>query len=106
MKLKKEDLIESWKKRKTSKVRDTLASVMISGGLLNAAGIPMHTVPSTVYNYWQRTLAPTKKQQIYSLSKKYENQATTRDEQGRKVLDIGLIPDKKDRLRFERLVSK
>jgi hypothetical protein len=88
-----------------SVVRNALATAMVGAGLINATGIPAETVPKIVYDYWQEKIAPTRDQQIYKLSKKYEKHAI-RDSRGRRVLDIDSIPDENDRNQFHRLVSQ
>ncbi len=93
------------KEARTNRVRDALATLMVGGGLLNTTGITPQEVPPIVYDYWQKTLAPTNKQQIYALSKKYEKHAT-RDERGRRVLNIDKIADNEDRTRFQRLITQ
>ncbi len=86
-------------------VRNALATAMVGAGLINATGIPVETVPGIVHDYWQEKIAPTRDQQIYKLSKKYEKHAT-RDSRGRRVLDIDSIPNENDRTQFQKLIAQ
>ena len=86
-------------------VRDALATAMIGSGLINATGIPLESVPGIVHNYWQERIAPTKDQQINDLKRKYQKYVT-RDDKGRRVLDIKSIPDADDRDNLERLIAQ
>ena len=90
---------------KKSKLRDTLASAMLTGGLLNSTGIPIQSIPGIVHDYWREKIAPTPRQQLIALSKKYEKSAT-RDKKGQRVLNIDAIPDENDRSRFQRLITR
>jgi hypothetical protein len=88
-----------------SVVRNALATAMVGAGLINATGIPVETVPGIVRDYWQEKIAPTRDQQIYKLSKKYEKHAK-KDNRGRRVLDIDSIPDENDRTQFQKLIAQ
>ena len=86
-----------------NKIKGTLATAMLSSGMLNAMGIPVEHVPNIVHNYWQQVLAPTPEQQLTKLAAKYQHLA--KKEKGQRVLDIESIPDKDDREQFMKLAT-
>jgi len=90
---------------KQSVVRNALATAMVGAGLINATGIPVETVPGIVHDYWQERIAPTPKQEIYHISKKYEKDAK-KDSRGRRVLNVDAIENEKDRTRLQKLLTQ
>jgi hypothetical protein len=100
MKTFKEFIIESTFK---DKVKGTLATAMLATGAINTTGIPIAKVPGIVHDYWQERIAPTPKQQISHLSRKYEKLA--KKVKGQRILNIDSIPDENDKQKFIKLVT-
>jgi hypothetical protein len=85
------------------KMKGPLATAMLSAGAINVTGIPVEQVPGIVHDYWQEKIAPTREQQIATLSAKYQHMA--KKHKGQTVLDLDKIPDQTDREKFIKLVT-